>query len=652
MGTYSDAFLNLMNSFKTADLLDYEYYDFSNKHFAVGAQSRICHIAMKNDTNRNSDSILMVFTIGLNSDRVVIQSEGKSTTNPSSTYPQKIEALKLAQKANWKYFALAISPEDFANVTIRDYVVAIESAFYGTATVCVLDQTITDLEAAGYPDFYRCKVMASNNVEYTMSFVKKTKLIEYLKLFDNRYDNVDIEEDNEKKFKNWLTSLIKEDGIRKYSDTTVKNYTRYIGRNKNFVIKYADQLAPYTSVFQIPSVAEFDRIISPITDDPGFAAFDNDAHNGNRSISASLAQYRSYLAEEGVLTVFSKMPRNRILFGAPGTGKSFSLDLERKGLLYGNPTYDESVPAKQNGLGIYERVTFHPDYSYANFVGTYKPVPAIDATGKETITYEYVPGPFMRVYANALECKLKGESTPCLLIIEEINRANVAAVFGDVFQLLDRDEHGVSEYPIQASEDMRKYLAKRLGKNPDDFAMLRIPSNMYIWATMNSADQGVFPMDTAFKRRWDFTYLGIDDKESELGNKTVVLGKGANQRRVEWNKLRKAINAKLSEFKINEDKQLGPFFIAKSIVVPEDDEIDNKLFCETFKNKVIMYLFEDAAKQKRSTLFEGCQLDKNRYSEICKDFDERGIFVFCQDVVNDTKAQTINPVGAEGENNE
>lgn len=91
-------------------------------------------------------------------------------------------------------------------------------------------------------------------------------------------------------------------------------------------------------------------------------------------------------------------------------------------------------------------------------------------------------------------------------VIEEINRANVAAVFGDVFQLLDRGDDEVSEYPIQASEDIKKYLAEELGGNPDDYAEIRIPDNMFIWATMNSADQGVFPMDTAFKRRWDFTY--------------------------------------------------------------------------------------------------------------------------------------------------
>ncbi len=316
----------------------------------------------------------------------------------------------------------------------------------------------------------------------------------------------------------------------------------------------------------------------------------------------------------------SDFERNRILFGAPGTGKSYTLNKEKNILL--------GVDNEIN----YERVTFHPDYSYANFVGTYKPVPYKDESGKDSITYKYVPGPFMRIYVKAILNGRTENVKPYILIIEEINRANVAAVFGDVFQLLDRDDYGVSEYPIQASEDMKKYLAEALGGDPDDFCQLRIPDNMFIWATMNSADQGVFPMDTAFKRRWDFTYLGIDDSENELIGKYVVLG-NQNRQKVEWNKLRKAINVFLAKQKINEDKQLGPYFISRSIVVPkETNVIDRERFIKTFKNKVIMYLFEDAARQKRSSLFEGCFENSIRYSEICREFDEKGIGIFNHDI--------------------
>lgn len=399
-----------------------------------------------------------------------------------------------------------------------------------------------------------------------------------------------------------------------------------------------------------------------------------------------------------------KHSRNRILFGAPGTGKSFTLNKEAKKLLVDG--------------GHEERVTFHPDYSYANFVGTYKPVmvsgssgtiggtkkdvlsvlldktktaqekydllyerfkddgltrlpillglytdevfktkkqDGTDAVGdnsvernhgkalrpyvalasevKEEIAYEYVPGPFMRVLARALKSGMTDNPKPHLLIIEEINRANVAAVFGDVFQLLDRASNNVSEYEIATTNEMRSYLAKELGVDRSLVETIKIPDNMFIWATMNSADQGVFPMDTAFKRRWDFTYLGIDDSEKDLVGKTVVLGNGNTKHKVEWNKLRKAINNFLAKEKINEDKQLGPYFITRNIVVPEEGtEIDNERFIHTFKSKVIMYLFEDAAKQKRPKLFEGCFENSSRYSEICREFEKKGIGIFHHDI--------------------
>ena len=314
----------------------------------------------------------------------------------------------------------------------------------------------------------------------------------------------------------------------------------------------------------------------------------------------------------------SEFPRNRILFGAPGTGKSFTLNREKDLLLADG--------------GEYERVTFHPDYSYANFVGTYKPVPCKDSDDKDAITYSYVPGPFMRTYVKALQNSKTDTPKPFLLVIEEINRANVAAVFGDVFQLLDRGDDEVSEYPIQASEDIKKYLAGELGGNPDDYSEIRLPDNMFIWATMNSADQGVFPMDTAFKRRWDFTYLGIDDSEAGIVGKKVVLGQGDYRRIVEWNALRKAINNELLTYKVNEDKLMGPYFISKKNL-PECEMIDPAVFTRIFKNKVIMYLFDDAAKQKRITLFGGCdEKAKNQYSKICREFDAKGVYIFCEGI--------------------
>ena len=316
--------------------------------------------------------------------------------------------------------------------------------------------------------------------------------------------------------------------------------------------------------------------------------------------------------------------RNVIAFGAPGTGKSYS--------------FKKKLDDLRCPITNYERVTFFADYSYSQFVGTYKPV---DVGG--VITYKFVPGPFMRILVNALVSGLTNNPKKFYLIIEEINRAKAAAVFGDMFQLLDRDDKGKSEYSINASEDVRSYLADVFGGSATDYSELRIPNNMYIWSTMNSADQGVFPMDTAFKRRWSFNYIGIDDEEFkivstsgghvtpvETQNDTFTLADGP----IEWNVLRRAINLKLSNDKIrmHEDKLMGPFFIkvldadfnSLFATATKDDE-----FIELFCDKVLMYLFEDAAKTKRPDLFEGIPKEKlNRYSFVCSEFKRIGLEIF------------------------
>lgn len=314
----------------------------------------------------------------------------------------------------------------------------------------------------------------------------------------------------------------------------------------------------------------------------------------------------------------TKFERNRIVFGAPGTGKSFGIKTDCENLMKGTE-------------GTYERVTFHPDYTYSQFVGTYKPVMDADGT---SIRYDFVPGPFMRVYVEAIKSGRTDAPQPHLLLIEEINRAKVAAVFGDVFQLLDRDDDGVSEYEIQASEDIRRYLAKELGGVPDNYKKIRIPNNMFIWATMNSADQGVFPMDTAFKRRWNFEYLGINESEEEIIGIGKIVLPGETEA-VEWNTVRRAINDRMaSEYRINEDKLMGPFFLAKKVIASDENGmiIDPEKFMEAFKSKVIMYLYEDAVKQRKHDFFNGC--DSSKYSSVCDAFDEKGIAIFGSSVKN------------------
>lgn len=310
--------------------------------------------------------------------------------------------------------------------------------------------------------------------------------------------------------------------------------------------------------------------------------------------------------------------RNLIVFGAPGTGKSRYLN----GLLlkkYGE-LEDESEGANDRADKPYfvdfERVTFYPMYSYAQFVGSYKPYMAeVDKEGfepqptdvkrRKVIAYKFEPGPFLRILVKAI----KDPGRNYLLVIEEINRANAAAVFGDMFQLLDRCEEGNgyeigrSEYGITPSEDVQRYLSENEVPNPSE---LRIPGNLYIWATMNSADQGVFPLDTAFKRRWDFKYLSLDDKKD---NDKIEVECGTDGL-CKWGDLRKAINSLLARNRVNEDKHLSAYFVKPDGV--------GRISGERFKMKVLMYLWEDAARMCRTQIF-----NKNikTFSELMRGWD-------------------------------
>lgn len=315
----------------------------------------------------------------------------------------------------------------------------------------------------------------------------------------------------------------------------------------------------------------------------------------------------------------------RIFFGAPGTGKSYELNKQAQTFFGDN----------------YERVTFHPNYMYGNFVGAFKPFPKVlknidgtikkdeDGNIQETIIYDYIPGILIKQLVKAL----KNPDENYLILIEEINRANVAAVFGDFFQLLDRKSDGDSEYVISTSKELQEYFNKeflednlnedvkqKLGQN---FERIYLPKNLFIWATMNSADQGVLPMDTAFRRRWDFEYLGIDSivEENKLEFEKYKFKINSTEI-VSWDNFRRELNKKLSALNIPEDKLIGPYFVSKANL--EDTNLDK--LTETIKNKVLMYLYEDAAKAYKSSLFaEG---KYSTYSTVCRYFDENALSLF------------------------
>lgn len=277
------------------------------------------------------------------------------------------------------------------------------------------------------------------------------------------------------------------------------------------------------------------------------------------------------------LKKITNLPYQKIIYGAPGTGKSYSLNQQVEEYFGNNK----------------KRVTFYDGYTYGQFVGMYKPT-LIEGND---IGYSYVPGPFMQQLVQSLK---NSEENFCL-VIEEINRAKADKVFGNIFQLLDRDNSGKSRYPVSISEEQLKFLEIELKDREDILEEIKekglyIPNNLYIWATMNSADEGVQPLDTAFKRRWKFEYISLNknEKEFEKQRENIKLIVGQNKiYNLEWNTFRKTINNKLQEYNITEDRLISPFFISPNdftILVSEDTyALDKNIFVE----KVLMYIFDD-----------------------------------------------------------
>ena len=311
------------------------------------------------------------------------------------------------------------------------------------------------------------------------------------------------------------------------------------------------------------------------------------------------------------------LPRNLLIYGAPGTGKSHYIDDKFEKDFYCVPEETEKLEqyrkelSEKLGIDIPEdadikatiknefftRVTFYEDYSYENFVGCYKPIKKDDK-----ITYEFEAGPFIDIYIKAK----KNPDNPSLLAIEEINRADAAAVFGDLFQVLDRDNKGNSEYSVKPEAALNKYLKEHL---PNYDGTISLPSNLYIWATMNSADQGVHVLDSAFKRRWQFLYMDIDNSESAAKiDDDIYLPVKDGIRKCKWNQFRKAINKVLKDNKIEEDRWVGAWFFKKDelklIRTFYENKDNTKLKPNPLVDKLLAYLLQDVVKMNKDILFK------------------------------------------------
>jgi len=396
------------------------------------------------------------------------------------------------------------------------------------------------------------------------------------------------------------------------------------------------------SILDFDDPIAFEKVVNELE---GLKTYIDFNAQGKNQYSSTVSWYQRFLNAKHLFSKQKKtvlhinetiaLPLQQIFYGAPGTGKSHTVN---------------EITKKQPKENVF-RTTFHPDSDYATFVGCYKPtkettsplsfhklhelypefktkvenrplhrfitkyynsfrlltekeaesvfdkiettstvtaeVPKIKAAIEEipiitSISYSFVPQSFTKAYLRAWQTE-----EPVYLVIEEINRGNCAQIFGDLFQLLDRND-GVSEYPVDADTDLANFIRTELADSNrtdipaevKDGQKLLLPANLYIWATMNTSDQSLFPIDSAFKRRWEWKYIPIDTRKENWTIKVV----GADY---DWSDFLEKINKKIDSTTHSEDKMLG-FYFCKA----ENSTIN----AERFVNKVAFYLWNDVFK--------------------------------------------------------
>ena len=433
--------------------------------------------------------------------------------------------------------------------------------------------------ASYFTDFYNELIKYK---QYAIKLFTKERLKEL------KGSKLTIEEEKE------ISSIVLDDQSKKYLKLFVTNYDWWHGAK---TIDRGDfYVSPILSFAFLVNASQsyVADLCTFLADKPELVSI---LKNSNESYSS--IQKRVYTLQQ-------------IYYGAPGTGKSHRI----KELLT-----NMNVP-KENIF----RTTFHPDSDYSTFVGAYKPTmkkqyrydgkvkaryyedddlaeaKKNDIIIDKVIQYNFVPQTFIKAYIQAY----KNPDENIYLIIEEINRGNCAQIFGDLFQLLDRDENGVSEYPIKADSDLKMYLEGELGVGHDGIkdGEICLPSNLYIWATMNTSDQSLFPIDSAFKRRWDWEYEPIKYKNTDW-----VIEIGDNN--YSWTSFQRIINDKIFEATNSEDKMLGDYFVK-----PCNNVITEKQFI----NKVLFYLWNDVCKDGDGDIFRTEDNKDVKFSDLYNEY--------------------------------
>ncbi len=392
-----------------------------------------------------------------------------------------------------------------------------------------------------------------------------------------------------------------------FEPKTISNYVNSI----EMVSKEAiNESITNKEIFEISELEELDKLMLILNNNDTYLERKEASHNTN---SAAMSAYRKFIISynekqknEDVDIVFNGF--NKIYYGVPGSGKSFTVSKEFNKDEY--KTY---------------RTTFHPEYTNSDFVGQ-----IIPCVKENKVEYTFHPGPFTL----ALKYSLENKNKKVCLVIEEINRGNSSAIFGDIFQLLDRDKTGKSKYDIYNGP-----ILDYLSENGIKLDSVYIPSNMWIIATMNTSDQNVFTLDTAFKRRWKMEYIKnvfADNEESkELKNKLIP--SGDKYPNITWEKFVNKINKHIIDDNsgINaEDKQLGMYFVSI-------EEINNE---KEFAEKILSYIWDDVAKLNTTYWFGAI----SSYGELLDNFEKNGLDVFnnlFEEEIIITDEYTIKTIG-------
>lgn len=473
----------------------------------------------------------------------------------------------------------------------------------------------------------RKHIVLLSSKEHTLGSLESINELELNEIIkqEKEQNRKKVEED----FKYYLTNIARSKKTgEKLKPSSISSYLIFIKCDKLFDYN-PTKWKQIESIYDISSLDEINRILSTLLNDPEFVKHNKNDNNGFRS--RALKQYQDFLIskatsvdkeefddEEETSAVGDCMFMQTIFFGAPGTGKSHKIDYnlfkDKDGNLISKGI--KEIPEDRKF-----RTTFHPDYDYAQFVGAYKPKKELNkTTNKEELTYSFVPQVFAKAYAAAWKLYLdaKGDSRDSIgasplqndsgkdnqvfLVIEEINRGNCAQIFGDIFQLLDRDSDGFSQYSIDADCDFAEWLKEesvlkdiwteyesKVGEGK-----LKLPPNLNILATMNTSDQSLFPMDSAFKRRFDWEYVPIKyAKDSDCGDDwkadefKIVIGNSTYM----WLDFLKKVNADIDETTHSEDKQMGEFFIK-----PKSNDL--KIAFNEFRSKILFYLWDSVYKDE------------------------------------------------------